>query len=177
MTQAHTHTQRYMNNAWSEIVISIPILALYWIFPHRFIQCMRDISTPLPQTLYILHVKNVRQTPHFVDVAKGPPYLAKSFITPMCASWLSSRLNAMMDIVFLTCLWYSFFIFGLALEGRVASNPSTISQWSTEANPIFNWTSKDWSLFVEFVNDSSTLTLILCHATLKDWVYSFHRLK
>ena len=41
-----------------------------------------------------------------------------------------------MDMVFLTCLWYSFNIFRSALEGGVFLDPSTMSERSTEAKTI-----------------------------------------
>src|ERR1700724_51177 len=41
-----THTQRHMNNAWSEIVSSIPCLALYSSWSPRLLQTIWDNSAP-----------------------------------------------------------------------------------------------------------------------------------
>jgi hypothetical protein len=38
LAQARSHTQRYMNNAWSEMVSSTPCFALHWYFLIWFIQ-------------------------------------------------------------------------------------------------------------------------------------------
>ena len=56
----------------------------------------------------------------------------------MCASWLSVKLRPMIDMAFLTCLWYSFNTLGSTLEGGGSSDPFTISQRSMDANNILN---------------------------------------
>ena len=54
IAQADIHTQRHMNNAWSEMVTLIPCLDLYCTFLPWFIQCMWNMSTPtFPQTIWV----------------------------------------------------------------------------------------------------------------------------
>ena len=45
IAQAITHTQRHMNNAWSEMVIVIHYLAIYCSFSTRFSQTIQDNSS------------------------------------------------------------------------------------------------------------------------------------
>ena len=75
ITQARTHTQRHMNNAWSEMVILTPCLALYCSFSTWFSQTIWDNSSPstnqscrLITTLFLLVL-------HFYDSkqSNAPP--------------------------------------------------------------------------------------------------------
>ena len=45
IAQARTHTQRHMNNAWSEMVILTPCLALYYSFSTWFSQTIWENSS------------------------------------------------------------------------------------------------------------------------------------
>jgi hypothetical protein len=75
----------------------------------------------------------------------------------------------MMDIVFLTRPCYYFLTLGSTLEGGTTSNTSIMLQRSAEANPISNLNFPNITIiFIEFVDDSSTLTIKWCHYTLKD---------
>ena len=65
-----------------------------------------------------------------VHVSAGPLQLL------MCASWLSAKLRLMMDMTFLTLLWYFFYTLGSALEGEGSSDPSSIFQRSINTNNI-----------------------------------------
>ena len=46
IAQAHTYTQRHMNNAWSEMVSSTPCLVFYCSFSTWFIQIIWDNFSP-----------------------------------------------------------------------------------------------------------------------------------
>ena len=61
IAQANIHTQRHVNNDWSEMITSTSCLALYCTFPPWFKQSIWNISTPTShkpygfiQTLFIL---------------------------------------------------------------------------------------------------------------------------
>src|ERR1700737_3502441 len=91
----------------------------------------------------ILHVKNLRRTNRMLDKLLVSWILQRIFHAsagPLqlltCASWLSAKLSTMMDMAFFTRLWYSFNTFGSALDGGAFSDPSTMSQRSTEAKAI-----------------------------------------
>lgn len=61
----------------------------------------------------------------------------------MCASWLSAKLKLIMDMAFLTRLWYYFNTLESALESGGSSDLSTIFQRSIDVNNIlilyFQW--------------------------------------
>src|SRR6202022_716955 len=65
-----THTQRHMNNAWSEMVSSTPCLALYSSWSPRLLQTIWDNSAPTTDQpcrlittllLLVLHVYHYKQ--------------------------------------------------------------------------------------------------------------------
>ena len=65
-----THTQRHMNNAWSEMVFSTACLALYWSWSFRLLQTIWDNSSPITDQpcrlittllLLVLHLYDYKQ--------------------------------------------------------------------------------------------------------------------
>lgn len=168
----------YEDDNLTSKVITTFFLYLYLKASKLIRKCL-DIVDVVQQVTTSLHLAseqlapnedNVAQPPCFKDFTKGLPYIYQSFTTPYVR-----KLNAMMDIAFFTCLWYSFFIFGSAFKGGTASKSSTMPQMFTEANPIFNLKSELQShlqiLKFSLVNLSINLappTLRRCHLTLKD---------
>ena len=127
-----------------------------------------DLIDVVQQILLLLHLafkslaaneEDVGQIFRLVIVAKGVSRLCGPLQLLMCVSWLFVMLRLMVDLIFLTCLWYSFNILGSALEGDTFSDLSTMSQgfMDTKIISILNFQRLNFS--VVLVHDSCPFTL------------------
>jgi hypothetical protein len=80
--------------------------------------------------------EDVGQTLRLINVAKGFQAFASPLQLLMFANWLSAKLGPMMDMSFLTHLWYSFITLGSTLEGGASLDPSIMFQKFMDVNNI-----------------------------------------